>query len=297
MGKSCTDFTLPSPILKWETHHQNPLIRDEPDYTSEDEALFRDEKIQSMNEDQRGCYGRIIIAVETDRTHAHFFLSNPAGTGKTFLYQALCHHFRSKRHIVLCVASSGIAALLLPGGRTSHSRFKTPLECTPNGTSNITRQSLLAALSTRTSLIIWDEVPMQNKKNFAAVNTTLQDIYDTEKLFGSIPVLGGDFAQNLPIISQGNRGAQVNTSIRQSFLWPQFSVLKLSGYVWIRPISFLSNGYQIYLITLAFIAAMNYLHKLSIVFTVLKNSANLSFLKQIYIVHCIIQTFSGAELY
>ena len=77
-------------------------------------------------------------------------------------------------------------------------------------------------------MIIWDEVPMQNKENFAAVNTTLQDICSTGHLFGGIPVLlGGDFAQTLPIIPRGNRAAQVNASIRQSFLWPQFSVLKL----------------------------------------------------------------------
>ncbi len=210
MGKSCTDFALPSPILNWETHQQNPLIRDELDYTPEEEALFRDEKIQRMNEDQRACYDRIITSVETDRTQAHFFLSGPAGTGKTFLYQALCHHFRSKREIFLCVASSGIAALLLPGGRTSHSRFKIPLECTPNGTCNITRQSQLASLLTRASLIIWDEVLMQNKENFAAVKTTLQDICGREDLFGGIPVvLGGDFAQTLPIIPRGNRAAQV----------------------------------------------------------------------------------------
>ena len=69
---------------------------------------------------------------------------------------------------------------------------------------------------------------MQNKKNFAAVNTTLQDICGTESLFGGIPVVfGGDFAQTLPIIPRGNRAAQMNASIRQSFLWPQFSVLKL----------------------------------------------------------------------
>jgi len=34
---------------------------------------------------------------------------------------------RSKGQIVLTVASSGIAALLIPGGRTAHSRFAIPI--------------------------------------------------------------------------------------------------------------------------------------------------------------------------
>ena len=58
---------------------------------------------------------------------------------------------------------------------------------------------------------------MQNKENFAAANTTLQDIYSTENLFTGIPViLRGDSTQTLPIIPRGNRAAQVNASICQS---------------------------------------------------------------------------------
>ncbi|GKA51259.1 putative reverse transcriptase domain-containing protein, partial [Tanacetum coccineum] len=48
---------------------------------------------------------------------------NSRGTGKTFLYKTLTAALRSKGQIVLNVASSGIASLLLDGGRTAHSRF------------------------------------------------------------------------------------------------------------------------------------------------------------------------------
>ncbi|GJZ75855.1 anticodon-binding aminoacyl-tRNA synthetase, class 1a [Tanacetum coccineum] len=47
--------------------------------------------------------------------------------GKTFLYKTLTAALRSKSEIVLTVASSGIAALLLDGGRTAHSRFAIPI--------------------------------------------------------------------------------------------------------------------------------------------------------------------------
>jgi hypothetical protein len=38
---------------------------------------------------------------------------------------------------VLCVASTGIAALLLPNGRTSHTQFKIPINLTDDGSSQL----------------------------------------------------------------------------------------------------------------------------------------------------------------
>ncbi|GKC11961.1 ATP-dependent DNA helicase PIF1-like protein [Tanacetum coccineum] len=48
--------------------------------------------------------------------------------------------------IVLAVASSGIASLLLPGGRTAHSRFVIPLELMENRTCGIKQNTYLAEL-------------------------------------------------------------------------------------------------------------------------------------------------------
>ncbi|CAF0963172.1 unnamed protein product [Brachionus calyciflorus] len=56
-----------------------------------------------------------------------FFVDGPGGKGKTFLYNTLISYIRSQNKKVLSVASSGIAALLLAGGKTAHSRFKIPL--------------------------------------------------------------------------------------------------------------------------------------------------------------------------
>ena len=56
-----------------------------------------------------------------------FFIDGPRGTGKTFLYNTLLAKVRSQGRILLAMASSGITALLLTGGRTVHSRFKVPI--------------------------------------------------------------------------------------------------------------------------------------------------------------------------
>ena len=45
---------------------------------------------------------------------------------------------RAQGKIALCVASSGIASLLLEGGRTAHSTFKIPLKVNDTSTCNIT---------------------------------------------------------------------------------------------------------------------------------------------------------------
>ena len=53
-----------------------------------------------------------------------FYSDGPAGSGKTFLYLKLLRKVRSTGRIAIAVAMSGIAAQLLEGGRTAHSRFK-----------------------------------------------------------------------------------------------------------------------------------------------------------------------------
>ena len=56
-----------------------------------------------------------------------FFFYGYGGTGKTFLWKTLAAGIRRKGDIVLNVAYSGIASLLMSGGRTAHSRFHIPI--------------------------------------------------------------------------------------------------------------------------------------------------------------------------
>ena len=56
-------------------------------------------------------------------------------TNKTgALYRALLADVRSKGFIALATATSGIAASILLGGRTAHSRFKIPIYISPGAT-------------------------------------------------------------------------------------------------------------------------------------------------------------------
>lgn len=92
-----------------------------------------------------------------------FFVYGSGGTGKTYLWRTVLAKIRSEGKIAIAVATSGIAALLLPGGWTGHSRFHIPLNATEESTCTIKKGTQLAELIMQTSLIIWDEAPMANK--------------------------------------------------------------------------------------------------------------------------------------
>ena len=70
------------------------------------------------------------------------------------------------------MASSGVAAPLLPGGRTAHSRFKIPCEVEDDMICDVSRGTMLSELIELTSLIIWDEALMANRKCFEALDRT-----------------------------------------------------------------------------------------------------------------------------
>ena len=126
------------------------------------------------------------------------------------------------------MASLGIAALLLPSGRTAHSRFRIPLEPHEESSCNVPKNSHLGELLRRTSLIIWDEVPMQHRYCFEAVHRMLTDVRSDSSTFGGVPaVFGGDFAQILPVVRRGSRAAIVDACLQRSFLWPAFRILSL----------------------------------------------------------------------
>lgn len=75
---------------------------------------------------ERSVNDRIMKRVEEKR-RGLFFLYGYGGADKTYIWRAMSTELRSMGDIVLFVASSEIAALLIHGGRTTHSRFVIPI--------------------------------------------------------------------------------------------------------------------------------------------------------------------------
>ncbi|GMP95374.1 hypothetical protein CsSME_00044449 [Camellia sinensis var. sinensis] len=227
-GKSLIDFPpMPQPTANWSAVVGNRLIVEHQQLQSEAEHADPQITIDCLNNGQRNAYNIITSSVFQNKGTV-FFLNGGAGTGKTFLYNTIALKCRSLGHIVVTVASSGIASLLLVGGRTAHSTFSIPLDVLENSLCGFSKQSLQAELFRETKLIIWDEVPMQHRHCVEAVDRTLRDICDSEKPFGGITVvLGGDFRQILPVIPKGVREQIVNASLRHSVLWKHIYILTL----------------------------------------------------------------------
>ncbi|XP_022874217.1 uncharacterized protein LOC111393046 [Olea europaea var. sylvestris] len=72
-----------------------------------------------------------------------------------------------------------MAASLLPGGRTAHSRFKIPLQTVGEVNCSINKQSALETLLKMCRLIIWDEAPMVNHCAIESVDKMFRDITDS----------------------------------------------------------------------------------------------------------------------
>ena len=155
-------------------------------------------------------------------------MDGPRGTGKTFIYRTLIAYYKSKGKIILATASSGIAATLLPGGRTAHSRFKIPINVEVGSFCSISKQSDLAKLLRETTTIIWDEAPMTNRYALEALDRSLKDILDCDAPFGGkVMILGGDFRQVLPVVQKGTKAQMISACIVKSTLWSNTKVLHL----------------------------------------------------------------------
>ncbi|XP_070002745.1 uncharacterized protein [Nicotiana sylvestris] len=198
---------MPRPVYNMEeVDNSNRLIRDELRYNKRTLTEEHQQLVKNLTDEQKLVYEKIISDVNEEKG-GFFFLYGFGGTGKTFIWRTLSSAIRSKGDIVLTVTSSGIASLLLPGGRTAHSRFVIPLNVTEDSTCNIKQ----------------------------ALDKTLRDILrfkDASNLHrpfgGKTIVLGGDFRQILPVIPKGSRQDIVNASLNSSYLWPHCQLLKLT---------------------------------------------------------------------
>ncbi|XP_076951019.1 uncharacterized protein LOC143624181 [Bidens hawaiensis] len=115
------------------------------------------------------------------------------------LWKTLSASIRSKGEIVLNVASSGIASLLLEGGRTAHSRFLIPINLTEDSQCQVKGNTDVSELLKKTSLIIWDEAPMIHKHAFEALDRTLKDVMNVDLGNTSGSLFGGKVVVLAPL--------------------------------------------------------------------------------------------------
>ncbi|SGY54105.1 BQ5605_C006g03840 [Microbotryum silenes-dioicae] len=213
LDSSLSDHGLPLPTIQFDDEAStNWLIMEESATAAELnklEGLWRN-NFESCNTKQCVVVETVLDLILNSRGKV-FFIDAPGGTGKTFLEKMILARICSEGKYALAVASLGIAALVLPKGRTAHSRFKIPIDIFDNSTCNVPKQGQLAELFRMCDLIVWDEAPMQHCRGFQLVDRMLQDVRSSTARFGGLTVvLAGDPKQCLPVIPKSSSTQIVN---------------------------------------------------------------------------------------
>ncbi|CAI9274635.1 unnamed protein product [Lactuca saligna] len=199
-SKSMRDFGLPVPSVDVTGILQNRLLLEEMSYDKEELRKQHSDLVRKLNHHQRLVYDNVVSSIN----------NNKQIYGK----------------ITLVVAASGIASLLLPSGTTAHSRFKIPIDLNNKKSCDIKKRTFLGNLLQQTTLILWDEAPMSDRKCFEYLDRSLRDVLACEEQpFGGISVLlGGDFLQILPVVPKSTRSEIKGLSLPSSYLWPYFKI-------------------------------------------------------------------------
>ena len=177
-GKSLSDFPgMPIPVNVSNPYEESRVILDELSYSVNEQNDIMNHNLPLLNTDQLRIYNIVTEAVYDYNVYSKvFFIDGPGGTGKTFLYNTLLSTVRSHSDIALAMASSGIAALLLQGGRTVHSRLKVPIRLNEISLCGISKQTVLAKLIQRAKLLVWDEAPMTHRFTAECIDRSLRDL-------------------------------------------------------------------------------------------------------------------------
>lgn len=138
-SKTLSDFQLPILSSNISAVLQNRLLLEETGYDKDALHQYHQQMFSKLNFDQLAVYNRIREDANNG-VQSLLFVYGHGGTGKTFLWSMILAYIRSIGKIALAVAASGIAALLLPSGRTAHSRFNIPVDVSSTSMCNIKKK-------------------------------------------------------------------------------------------------------------------------------------------------------------
>ncbi|KXN90354.1 hypothetical protein AN958_04387 [Leucoagaricus sp. SymC.cos] len=120
---------------QWLNLANNPMLASQLAYDHEELQNRVDRNYQQFNHEQKFS---VMESVNSGNSRM-FFIHSAGGCGKTYLCNIIATAVRAQGHIAPCVASSGIATLLLEGGRTAHSHFKISIPVHEDSVAGITQ--------------------------------------------------------------------------------------------------------------------------------------------------------------
>jgi len=228
-GSNITNF----PEMEQVTAEQETNIEEQ----IQEDISIGIQQYEQLNVEQKKIVDTILAAATTNtNSDTCFYIDGSGGSGKTFIYTTLYYLLKSKDKIVNTMAFTGIAATLLPNGKTIHKVFGLPVPLFADSTSNIKFQSKEANRLKFVDVFILDEAPMAPRYALEIIDRTLRDIMQNDLYFGGkIMLLGGDFRQLLPVKEKATRNEIINLSIKFSTLWKQFKIFSLTENIRVLP--------------------------------------------------------------
>lgn len=183
-------------------------------------------EISRLNRQQETAFNAIVASI--GHPGSYYFINGSGGCGKTFLFNTIIKHCYMNNINPIVVATSAIAAALLHGGATAHSRLKIETDSI-NEDSRLLLNANTRNLIRNSEILIWDEAAMAHKLAFNAVDRSFREIRGNILPFGGMTViLGGDWKQTLPVIEFSTPSHQINATIKTADWWPDFHQFDLT---------------------------------------------------------------------
>ncbi|KAH0603502.1 uncharacterized protein H6S33_007824 [Morchella sextelata] len=230
-GSRLTDFGLPQPQNLIDEISMEALAFDHRRTELTEMAIASQEQLLPQQLDAFDTIMNNIdkIAIGEIPEHTCFFLDGKAGRGKTYVVNTIVNYLRGQGDIVVITGSTALSVTLYERGRTAHSAFGIPVvENNMELQSTLSIRSDRAKLLSKSSLIIWEEMPMANKAAIECADEFLELVLANGKPFGGKVFLGlGDFRQVASVVKSAGPTATLEASIRSSYLWEQFKILRL----------------------------------------------------------------------
>jgi hypothetical protein len=225
LGRSLQDLGFTLPEDDPAAQHRSKRMRNEQSAAQRRAAAIneRDRLLPLFTDEQRSALYCIQDRVETSATHSSniFALLASAGCGKTVFANGLAADVRSNGKEVVAVAASALAAMLIVGGTTAHSRFHIPIPTNEYSMCNLSRECRTMLKSA--AIIIWDECSMVHQHVADTVDRSLRDIMGDARPFGGkVVVFMGDFKQLLPVV---RRGRGQDYTMQRCLWWRHVQVL------------------------------------------------------------------------
>ena len=251
------DHSLPERLQIFESMNKECFIKDQHDL---------DHRVAMLNSDQLSTYNMVTqhlshvlkhstrqqtCEIETCRSVKPLllFCSGPAGTGETFLLDAIVGFMHVQRSVygrkcdsIIC-APSGLAASNVKG-TTIHSVFKIPVYHDSQGKyppyQSLSKPEIDATRAVMQNLqcLIIDEISMTSNALLFAIHMRLSELFKRNQAFGGLPcvIVFGDLLQLPPveadppytIISKENIKKMTSGSKHSLHLWKDFKFNELT---------------------------------------------------------------------